>query len=376
MHNAIWEYIGLTNEEKESLWKDCTFVFDANILLNLYRYSRDTSDRLLNAFTELTDRIWLPYQVAFEFMKNRCEVIVEVRKKYDSIENDKLAFLKRAQNLSNSSDGDPAIQRLCRSIDDWIVESKNSNIRVVSPSDDDILRKLLVLFADKTGASYDEAVLLGLKAEAEKRFIRKIPPGYVDQKKKVTEADDNNAYGDYFTWLQIIEYAKKAQSNIILVTNDLKEDWWQISHGETIGPRVELRKEFVDITGRQFHMYSMNQFLEIYKSSYKRDVIQSMIDEVSRITINQERNNRKFNSPVDKIAYNIMKKQVKLERMQRTISSLEHKYSPEDMSEAIRTQYENTKQNMLSIQNDIRLLNLKYSQMFYQEESDFYNSKN
>ncbi|MEN6635124.1 MAG: PIN domain-containing protein [Clostridiaceae bacterium] len=370
MKNAIWEYIGLTNEEKDTLWSDCVFIFDANVLLNLYRYSRNTSDRLLSAFTELSDRIWLPYQVAFEFMKNRCEVIIEVRKKYDSIENDKLAFLKKALSLSNATDGDPAIKSLCASIDAWIAESKKENIRVVSPSNDDILRKLLVLFEKKTGAPFDAAVISTLKAEGEKRFARKVPPGYADQKKKNSDADDNNAYGDFFTWQQIIDYAKENKTNLVLVTNDLKEDWWQIAHGETIGPRVELRKEFVEKTGKQFHMYTMNQFLEIYKTSYKRDVNQSVIDEVSRITFYLERNKKQNFSPVDKLAFSILKKQAKVSRMQRTLNNLDEKYPFETMPDDIRTQYENTKRNMLRVQNDITTLNMKYDQILSRDNSN------
>jgi len=370
MQNAVWEYIGLSSTEKTKLWKDCTFVFDANILLNLYRYSRDTSDKLLYAFTELSNRIWLPYQVAYEFMKNRCEVIVEVRKKYDSIEQDKETFLKKAKSLSNSTDTDPAIQKLCKSIDGWIAESKLANIRVASPADDDILKKVVILFEGKTGAPYDDSKVLDLKAQAEKRFAKRIPPGFADHKKKTSDVDDNNAYGDFFTWCQIIDYAKLQSSNIILVTNDQKEDWWQIAHGETIGPRVELRKEFVESTGKQFHMYSMNQFLELYKTSYKRDINQSLIDEVSRITMNQARHNKQYLTEIDRIAYNISKRQEKIRRMQQTISSIEQKYSSETIPDEIKTQHDNTMQNMIRIQRELEVNIYKYNQLLSQNNNN------
>ena len=29
------------------LWQECTFVFDTNILLNLYRYPKETSEDLI-----------------------------------------------------------------------------------------------------------------------------------------------------------------------------------------------------------------------------------------------------------------------------------------------------------------------------------------
>ncbi|MEL6919290.1 MAG: PIN-like domain-containing protein, partial [Bacteroidota bacterium] len=37
-------YFKLTEEEINQLWEKALFVFDANILLNLYRYSNETRD--------------------------------------------------------------------------------------------------------------------------------------------------------------------------------------------------------------------------------------------------------------------------------------------------------------------------------------------
>ena len=40
MKSAIREYIELTDAEKAALWEHATFVFDTNVYLNLYRYSK------------------------------------------------------------------------------------------------------------------------------------------------------------------------------------------------------------------------------------------------------------------------------------------------------------------------------------------------
>ena len=77
MKNAIKEFLEPTNDEKQELWEKCVFVFDTNVLLNLYRYSAKTRTSLLAAFESFKDRIWIPYQVAFEFMRKRCEVCFE-----------------------------------------------------------------------------------------------------------------------------------------------------------------------------------------------------------------------------------------------------------------------------------------------------------
>ena len=77
MRNAIPEYLEYSDEEKKKLWENATFVFDTNVLLNLYRYSKETREALLSSMEKIKDRIWLPYQIAYEFMKNREETIYE-----------------------------------------------------------------------------------------------------------------------------------------------------------------------------------------------------------------------------------------------------------------------------------------------------------
>ncbi len=57
------------------LWERSTFVFDTNFLLDLYRVSSTTSEDFLRVLESLQNRIWLPYQVANEFLERREEVI-------------------------------------------------------------------------------------------------------------------------------------------------------------------------------------------------------------------------------------------------------------------------------------------------------------
>lgn len=82
MHRAIWEYLIPSPDEKKQLWNGCVFVFDTNVLLNLYRYTANTRDTLLTALDDLKDRVWIPYQVAYEYAKNRFDVICETIEKY------------------------------------------------------------------------------------------------------------------------------------------------------------------------------------------------------------------------------------------------------------------------------------------------------
>ena len=42
MKKTFKEYYQFTEEEFKKLWQECLFVFDANVLLNMYRFSVKT----------------------------------------------------------------------------------------------------------------------------------------------------------------------------------------------------------------------------------------------------------------------------------------------------------------------------------------------
>lgn len=365
MKNSIWEYIDLANEEKETLWENATFVFDANVLLNLYRYSSKTGNILIGAFEKLSDRIWIPHQVAYEFMKNRCEVIFDVCNKYDSFERDKEDFLSKAKSLSNLQEIDVEITQLRQTLDQWIETSRSKNIQVKNPNEDVILNRVLDLFDGKTGTRYDTGRTAELKKIGEKRFLEKIPPGYEDNNKKLSDKNDNNAFGDFFVWMQTIDYATVNHKDIIYVTSDQKEDWWYKVKGRTVGPRVELRKEFRDATGQLFHMYSMNFFIEYYSKKYNHANNESVIEEVKRVETERNRLNRTNYSRAEKLAHNISRMEIKIQRSQRTIDSLLHKYvgSGYPLPSDVQTQINNTKRNL-----DVKIASLNKMKEDYSKQ--------
>ena len=274
MRNAIREYIDLTDDEKKQLWNSATFVFDTNVFLNLYRYSKKTRDILLKAMHDLGGRIWMPHQVAYEFMRKRSNIIHESNSRYDVILRE---FIDACKEKLRIKENDPELGQLKSMVEGWIEEHRTNNIVVTKSSNDRILDELLALFDGKTGKEYDNDTTDKIKKEGKDRYAAKIPPGYKDANKAKGDTD-NNAYGDLFVWKQIIDYAKQNSSSIIFVTHDQKEDWWEQLHGKTIGPRVELRKEFYGKTGGslQFHMYSMEGFISQVVSQRDTDVIEEV----------------------------------------------------------------------------------------------------
>lgn len=67
----------LINEEKETrLWETGIFVFDSSSLLDFYFLPKITREKIYEEiFANLVDRLWIPFQVEYEFLKNRTGVI-------------------------------------------------------------------------------------------------------------------------------------------------------------------------------------------------------------------------------------------------------------------------------------------------------------
>lgn len=82
-------------------------------------------------------------------------------------------------------------------------------------------------------------------------------------------------------WKQAIDYARDKKSDLIIVTDDKKEDWWYKVSGKIISPRVELTREFdKETNGRKFLMYQTHQFMEMAQKLDGAEVSDSSIKEV------------------------------------------------------------------------------------------------
>lgn len=354
MRNAIREYIHYSDEEKRDLWEHATFVFDTNVFLNLYRYTDKTRKLLLSAFDELKDRLWMPNHVAYEFMKNRNKTIWETNHQYDTLHTKAEGFIKECRDALYLDENDQGLNELRKTMNLWIDNEKKNNVVVSHSYSDSILDQLLITFEGKVGPSFNCEELEKIEKEGEKRYDSEIPPGYKD-KKKQKEENPNNVYGDYIVWKQILNYASSEKKDIILVTNDKKEDWWEILKGEAIGPRVELKKEFIDITSQRFHMYSMSSFITRFESGNDVKVDRETIDEIEFFSkVIHHKSDRKdlkdyyksfSNTEEEKAArmrFAIMRLENKNRKRMNNIEAAREKYLSYEMPESIEEMIEHT----------------------------------
>ena len=118
------------------------FIFDTNVLLNLYRYSAKTRNSLLGAFESLKERAWIPYQVAYEFMRRRCEVIYETVQRYTQFEKEIQAFTQKTTDILRPTDEE--FSELNRFLIKWLNSNKEQNLLVQNATKDEILEKILI----------------------------------------------------------------------------------------------------------------------------------------------------------------------------------------------------------------------------------------
>lgn len=346
MKNVMREFIEPSNTDKRQLWEKAVFVFDTNVLLNLYRYSAKTRNSLLDAFESLKERVWIPYQVAYEFMRKRCEVIYETVQRYTQFEKEIQSFTQKATDILRLTQTDEEFSELNRFLIKWLNSNKEQNLLVQNAARDEILEKILMIFDGRVSGNIDENELKHIVEEGKERYAKSIPPGYKDKKKAKDEVDDNNAYGDLVIWKQILKYAKEHEVGIIFVTHDQKEDWWNIIKGKTIGPRIELRREFMDETHQEFHMYSMHAFISTYNEINENLIDKSVVDEVislDKVSKKKKKIPYSLSEQVLRAEETLGKIQSRILRRQQIIKNIEDKYQGIDLPENIQTQYDNTK---------------------------------
>lgn len=330
MKNTFKEYHQFTDEEFKQLWENCLFVFDTNTLLNMYRYSRETVNIYFDVLKKLNKKrqLWIPYQVGFEFYKNRINVISEYEKSYDEI----LSILENAKNdIENKYKNHPfldlkeikeKVKRGVLGAEKIIQKAKKDHPNWIEK--DGVLEQINELFKGSVGNNYNKKKLDEIKKEGEKRYEKKIPPGFKDNKKS-----EDERFGDLILWYQIIDKAKESKKPIVFISGDVKEDWWLEKDGKRLMPLPQLKKEIFDEAGVDFHIYTADRFLELNKDDIKKETIREVRKirelEEKRIIIRRiERREKELNPKMfEKYSMEYVHMLKKLEHLIMEINDLE-----------------------------------------------------
>jgi len=293
------------------LWAKCTFILDANVLLNLYRYPQSAREDIFKVLNAVSSRLWIPHQAALEYQENRLSVIAEQTKKFDDVSKilrESLATLEaklselQLKKRHSAIEVDEFLRRMRLQVSTFEEELKALEKAQPDLLANDILRdRLDELLAGKVGEPLNLADLKKTYEEGIERYTKSRPPGYQDRQKATKPEKESPSYfiddieikrefGDLIIWRQIIAYASEEKLEyIIFVTDDNKEDWWWIvdSKGKkTIGPRPELVSELkAKANISVFYIYNTERLLNYARQYQSITIEQESINQVEDIRI-------------------------------------------------------------------------------------------
>jgi hypothetical protein len=298
-----------SDEELTKLWEHGTFVFDTNVLLNLYSYPESLREIFVSVLEKICGRSWIPYHVALEFHRNRFSRIKQantpllnlrdrIRTTSEELEGEikEIEFEKRNTGVDNLEERLLAVKQATSLLAEALDKACERLPKI--GLDDPIAQRLSTLFEKNVGAPPKDQTTLDLMLQdGSDRYEKKIPPGFRDakDKKDIKYYDREITYpamfGDLIVWRQTVKHSKEnGLKDVLFITGDRKEDWWHIVEGKTLGPLPDLIREFLEKTGAErFWMYTADQFLK-YAETYlsAKEVTPETIEQVREISAQNE----------------------------------------------------------------------------------------
>ncbi|MFI1125228.1 PIN-like domain-containing protein [Streptomyces hygroscopicus] len=265
---------------------------DANVLLNLYRYTEQARTDLLGALGALGDRLWVPHQVVDEFWRNRESVISDARSTSKSAAQEMsghagtaVQTLRAWANRVALSDQDLTDLRdrltgVFDEVQNKITEVGEGEWQSIThdTTADPVIAGLEHALAGRVGTPFSPEERTELAEAGKERVRKRIPPGYMDAKK-----DGDGAVGDFFVWEQLLRAASEHGSDVLFVTADAKEDWWRKEHGYNRGPLPELTAELRRRGGGRLFLLSPKQFLEAAAPILQLSLQAGSVEDIERV---------------------------------------------------------------------------------------------
>lgn len=299
MKKIFFEQYPMSDKEIRYFLQKGLLVFDTNVLLNLYFYTTETKNKMFGVMDKCKDRLWLPYQVGWEYFNNRKDKIEKLHKSCDVITDSVNDAKNRFSKLLNDNyQRHPYIVRkeLIELFKNGLkpLEEKLKELKSNDPDyakKDTIWERLETLYNGKTGEDYPLEKLEAIYKEGEERYSFEIPPGYADIKEK-KDRGPRHLYGDVIIWKMVIDHAKENKINVVFVTEEKKEDWFEKKRE----PRKDLLKEFFDKSeGQKILICDQEEFLYLADKHLGTDVGKDAIKEIKEVADEERKREEELN---------------------------------------------------------------------------------
>ncbi len=339
----------------EEIKEDCLFVLDTNILFVPF----DTSEKSLTVIGEIfkslkdNNRLFLPARVAREFAKNRGktigDVFLKIRQKKNGLNSgnfkiDDYPLLENNNEFIQLKEKFEAVRKLISESRKLFGEIEN---HILSWNWDDPVSNIYTEIFTSDVVIEMTKTQEELEKDLKFRIEHKIPPGFKDSGK----LDDG--VGDLIVWQTVLEIGKLKNKNIILVSNDQKNDWYYIQDKTGLYPRFELFDEFRRFTnGNSIAMINFPQLLKMFNAS------EEIVDEVE----NSIREVRRQKENISEILW--LRRNIEIETRE-----IAFKY----LTDEEKSKYENRFVN-LRIMSEILKSNGLFDLYFFRDLNEFYRT--
>lgn len=255
------------------------YVIDANVLLNLFKFTRSATAEILSAMKQMSSVLFVPHQVMNEFWSNVAtvrrgdhhrEAAGKMSSAHDEMERVIGTWLERTGLVSER---DQVVQRSRNARDDLsravsrVIEIFEEVEADASDGQRTILPSLEKTLHGRVGDAPTPEQRRQWIAEFSTRVAARIPPGFRDAESKNGES----AAGDYLIWRQILDRASAVSKerqrpvDVTFITNDLKDDWVREPRSSTAPlAHRHLIREFAEQTGNGvFRIGTFRALLEV-----------------------------------------------------------------------------------------------------------------
>lgn len=277
------------DESLDEIMNTGTIALDTNVLLSLYRISAPARENVLNVLADerVRPRLFIPYQVGLEYLRNRVDVARSQSSGYRALRNTIDAYKKAlTDDVNDSSKGirdkavksdiNKAIEKHLDGLSEDITSIQSQHVIDYEQfrASDPVLNRLeqILTGPDQIATKPDDETLAGRRKKAKERVTAKVPPGYGDASK-----DDPS--GDYLVWCELLDRAATDTAAMLFVTDDKKQDWYQLDkQNQILGPRPELR---VEMAPHVYHQMTLDHFLRLVETHLSITVDRKTVEQVT-----------------------------------------------------------------------------------------------
>jgi predicted nucleic acid-binding protein len=304
---------GVSEDDRELFYSFGMIVLDTNVLLDLYRYTPEAREEILEALRRVADRLWMPYQVGLEFVRGRNKVIhdrtrllgavaQQVRQGFDQAWQDIASATAQVKQLlanhANDQEGQRELDELINQESfrkltaPWMKElitraeeiknSQDVQLGSLVAGPDRVLHQVAELYGDRIGEPPSNTDLeRRVQKAARFRYPNRIPPGFADAAK----GTDLAAAGDFLLWEEVVRQARGLPTprRVLFVSGDAKEDWYEPSTpGRKKQPWPHLFEEMRRRAHAELLLVRPQDFFKDVREYLNADIAQSTVEEIEK----------------------------------------------------------------------------------------------